>query len=96
MRRVALVGSPNAGKTSVFNHLTGLRAKTGNYPGVTCSTGRVSSSRSLASVANISYWSSCVLDDVALRAEVDCPVIGRDCGLDDVAVAQIFRVFCLR
>ena len=35
IRRVALVGSPNAGKTSVFNHLTGLRAKTGNYPGVT-------------------------------------------------------------
>lgn len=34
-RRVALVGSPNAGKTSVFNQLTGLRAKTGNYPGVT-------------------------------------------------------------
>jgi ferrous iron transport protein B len=34
-RRIALVGSPNAGKTSVFNHLTGLRAKTGNYPGVT-------------------------------------------------------------
>lgn len=33
--RVALVGSPNAGKTSVFNHLTGLRARTGNYPGVT-------------------------------------------------------------
>lgn len=33
--RIALVGSPNAGKTSVFNHLTGLRAKTGNYPGVT-------------------------------------------------------------
>jgi ferrous iron transport protein B len=35
VRRVALVGSPNAGKTSVFNHLTGLHAKTGNYPGVT-------------------------------------------------------------
>jgi ferrous iron transport protein B len=35
VRRVALVGSPNSGKTSVFNHLTGLRAKTGNYPGVT-------------------------------------------------------------
>lgn len=34
-RRIALVGSPNAGKTSLFNHLTGLRAKTGNYPGVT-------------------------------------------------------------
>lgn len=33
--RVALLGSPNAGKTSVFNALTGLSAKTGNYPGVT-------------------------------------------------------------
>ena len=34
-RRIALVGSPNSGKTSLFNQLTGLRAKTGNYPGVT-------------------------------------------------------------
>ncbi|MEI8083257.1 MAG: ferrous iron transporter B, partial [Actinomycetes bacterium] len=33
--RVALVGSPNAGKTTLFNALTGLRSKTGNYPGVT-------------------------------------------------------------
>lgn len=35
--RFALVGSPNAGKTTLFNGLTGLRAKTGNYPGVTVS-----------------------------------------------------------
>lgn len=35
--RIALVGSPNSGKTSVFNGLTGLNAKTGNYPGVTVS-----------------------------------------------------------
>lgn len=33
--RVALLGSPNSGKTTLFNALTGLRAKTGNYPGVT-------------------------------------------------------------
>ncbi|MFM9376869.1 ferrous iron transporter B [Gordonia sp. VNK21] len=33
--RFALIGCPNAGKTSVFNALTGLRLKTGNYPGVT-------------------------------------------------------------
>lgn len=32
---IALVGSPNSGKTTLFNALTGLRAKTGNYPGVT-------------------------------------------------------------
>lgn len=35
--RIALVGSPNSGKTSIFNGLTGLRARTGNYPGVTVS-----------------------------------------------------------
>ncbi|TAH37185.1 MAG: ferrous iron transporter B [Planctomycetota bacterium] len=33
--RIALVGCPNTGKTTLFNALTGLRAKTGNYPGVT-------------------------------------------------------------
>lgn len=32
---VALVGNPNAGKTSLFNRLTGLRARTANYPGIT-------------------------------------------------------------
>ncbi|MBY0400943.1 ferrous iron transporter B, partial [Myxococcota bacterium] len=31
----ALLGSPNAGKTTIFNALTGLRARVGNYPGVT-------------------------------------------------------------
>lgn len=33
--RVALVGTPNCGKTSLFNALTGSRQKVGNYPGVT-------------------------------------------------------------
>ncbi len=32
---VALVGNPNAGKTTLFNQLTGLRAKTANFPGTT-------------------------------------------------------------
>src|SRR4051794_26077802 len=32
---VALAGNPNAGKTSLFNSLTGLRQKVANYPGVT-------------------------------------------------------------
>src|SRR5262245_36053398 len=34
-RLVALAGNPNSGKTTLFNALTGLRAKVGNYPGVT-------------------------------------------------------------
>lgn len=33
--RVALAGNPNTGKTTLFNRLTGLSAKVGNYPGVT-------------------------------------------------------------
>ena len=33
--KVALLGNPNTGKTSVFNALTGLNQKVGNYPGVT-------------------------------------------------------------
>jgi ferrous iron transport protein B len=32
---VALAGNPNVGKTTLFNQLTGLRQKVGNYPGVT-------------------------------------------------------------
>lgn len=32
---VALIGNPNVGKTSVFNHLTGLNQQVGNYPGIT-------------------------------------------------------------
>lgn len=33
--RIALVGNPNSGKTTLFNALTGLNQKTGNFPGVT-------------------------------------------------------------
>lgn len=46
---VAVIGNPNTGKSTVFNGLTGLRQKVGNYPGVTvekhtgwCRSGRVS------------------------------------------------------
>src|ERR1051325_6534756 len=33
--RIALCGKPNSGKSSLFNKLTGLNQKTGNFPGVT-------------------------------------------------------------
>jgi len=32
---IALVGNPNSGKSSLFNALTGLHQKVGNFPGVT-------------------------------------------------------------
>jgi ferrous iron transport protein B len=35
VRHIAIAGNPNCGKTTLFNLLTGLRQRTGNYPGVT-------------------------------------------------------------
>ncbi len=43
MIRIAIAGNPNAGKTSIFNHLTGTLQHVSNYPGVTveCKEGTV-------------------------------------------------------
>ncbi|WP_128331699.1 ferrous iron transport protein B [Apibacter sp. HY039] len=34
-KNIALIGNPNSGKTTLFNQLSGLHQKTGNYPGIT-------------------------------------------------------------
>jgi ferrous iron transport protein B len=35
LKKIALLGNPNSGKSSLFNQLTGMRQKVGNFPGVT-------------------------------------------------------------
>ena len=50
--KIALIGNPNSGKSSLFNLLTGLQQKTGNFPGVTVE--RVSGQIRLADGAAIS------------------------------------------
>ena len=34
-KTIAIIGNPNVGKSSIFNQMTGLNQKIGNYPGVT-------------------------------------------------------------
>lgn len=50
MTKIALLGNPNSGKTSIFNILTGSNQQVGNWPGVTveCKTGRYKKDKSIA------------------------------------------------
>ncbi len=68
---VALVGNPNAGKTSLFNSLTGLRQKVANYAGVTVE--RKEGSWSLAA-RDVAYSSSKTTETNHLTARlIDLP-----------------------
>ncbi len=51
--RVALAGNPNAGKTSIFNAVTGAHHQVGNYPGVTVENGKVHGSEMVANIASL-------------------------------------------
>lgn len=48
---IALLGSPNCGKSTLFNRLTGLSAHTGNYPGVTVTRTRGTAKLSTGTVS---------------------------------------------
>lgn len=50
---IALVGNPNSGKTSLFNALTGLNQRTGNFPGVTVDKKTGSTPLSATLVGNV-------------------------------------------
>ena len=104
---IGLVGSPNSGKTTLFNALTGLRAKVANYPGVTVERreGRLElSGRSVAIVDLPGTYSlnplspdEKIVSDV-LDGKLDAPpealvVVADACSLERslLFVAQVLR-----
>ena len=91
-RTIALVGNPNAGKSTVFNRLTGLRQKTANYPGVTVEkrVGRLQLEQMLVDVIDLpgTYSLSPGSDDERIAVDV---LLGRIAGTPepDVVLAVI-------
>ena len=74
--RIALAGKPNSGKSSLFNWLTGLKQKIGNFPGVTVDK----------------RTGICLLDDNTTAEIIDLPGIYSlyPRSLDEKIVAEIF------
>lgn len=85
---VVLVGNPNAGKTSLFNSLTGLRQKVANYPGVTVERKEGVWSLAVAGAAHDEFQSARLIDLPGLYS-IDAASpderIARDVILGDVA-----------
>src|SRR5262245_36147681 len=59
--RIALLGNPNTGKTTLFNRLSGLRHKTSNFPGTTLEArvGRVHLGLGAARVKEVAQACAC-------------------------------------
>src|ERR1700733_5893957 len=74
--KIALAGKPNSGKSSLFNQLTGLKQKVGNFPGVTVDK----------------RTGLCQLDENTTAAIIDLPGIYSlySRSLDEKIVAEIF------
>lgn len=91
-KTIALIGNPNAGKSTVFNRLTGLRQKTANYPGVTVEkrVGKIELENSLVDLVDLpgTYSLSPNSDDERIAVEV---LLGRVAGtpLPDAILAVV-------
>ncbi|MBD5778543.1 ferrous iron transport protein B [Pelagicoccus sp. NFK12] len=73
MVRIALLGNPNTGKSTLFNCLTGLRQKVGNYPGVTVQrkVGRMVYGKNIAEIIDLPGTYSLAADSPDERVVVD-------------------------
>ena len=87
--RVILVGSPNSGKSLLFNRLTGLAQKVANFPGITVDVG-VGRLRALPDVELIDFPGTYSLQ--AISAEEAVAVEYFENALDDPEVRQVLCV----
>lgn len=75
--KIALIGNPNVGKTSLFNSLTGMNQRVGNYPGITVErkTGKFQINNTLATIIDLpgvySMNPTSVDEEVALQVFFD-------------------------
>ncbi|MFV0389976.1 MAG: ferrous iron transport protein B [Pyrinomonadaceae bacterium] len=89
---VALAGNPNAGKTTLFNGLTGLRQKTANYSGVTVERKEGNWKAGSEEVRLIDLPGLYSLDATSLDEEIAREVLtgtSRDIGKPDVIIAVV-------
>ncbi len=76
VRKIALVGNPNVGKSIFFSHLTGIYAEVSNYPGTTIEifTGRFGDSLIIDTpgIYSVSSWNDeeRIARDIILQADV--------------------------
>ena len=89
MRKVLLIGSPNSGKTLLFNRLTGLQQKVANFPGVTVeiASGRFSG---LDDVTLYDYPGTYSLQAISGEEQVAVDKFRE--GLDDPEMAMVLCV----
>ncbi len=90
VRRIALIGNPNTGKTTLFNVLCGARAKTSNFPGTTTSvrTGRAEAAGTLPALDVLDLPGVYDLDFEAPESQIATTALagGRQPGPDAVVV----------
>ena len=96
IQNIALVGNPNTGKTSIFNSLTGMRQRVGNYAGVTVErkTGVLSSSKSKINIFDLPGLYSLIpksLDD-KIASDILC---GEDKSINLKLVVVVFSAAAL-
>lgn len=89
MSKVILIGSPNSGKSLLFNRLTGLQQKVANFPGITVDVG-VGRLQALPDIDLVDFPGTYSLQ--AISAEEEVAVAQFEAALDDPDVA---RVLCL-